>query len=272
MNLNKYCSAAAISLAIICASLAPVVVKAADSALESMSLKQRLERVERLVSSDVLIEQAQQNEMLREEITTMREQLEQQQHELDTLKQRQRSLYVDMDRRLTNVEAGAVNVRSSPVPPPNTSVSSNVPAPAVRVTSSTAGATGNQDAAKQAYGSAFNLLKEGRYAQSIEAFTVFLKDHAGSQYVDNAQYWLAEANYVSREYKTALSEFQKLIASHPDSTKIPGARLKIGYVYYELKNWSAAKEALDQVTKLYPDTTVAKKAVERLARIKREGH
>ena len=77
---------------------------------------------------------------------------------------------------------------------------------------------------------------------------------------------------MSREYKTALDVFQTLIAKYPESTKIPGARLKIGYTYYELKNWSAAKDALMQVVKLYPDTTVATKASDRLERIKREGH
>jgi TolA-binding protein len=48
--------------------------------------------------------------------------------------------------------------------------------------------------------------------------------------------------------------------------------LKIGYVYYELKNWPQARASLEQVIKLYPGTSVAKKAKERLARMKREGH
>jgi tol-pal system protein YbgF len=241
---------------------------AADSALASMSVKQRLERVERLLSSDVLMEQSQQNEMLRTEITALRELIEQQQYEMETIKQRQRSLYLDMDRRLTHLETGAARVSRSPVPPPG----SGMPAVPVAVTPGlTATTTAASAGARQAYGSAFELLKEGRYASSITAFEDFLKRYPGSQYVDNAQYWLAEANYVSREYKVALKEFQNLIAGHPDSTKIPGARLKIGYVYYELKNWPAAKQALAEVVKLYPDTTVAKKANERLARMKREG-
>ena len=77
---------------------------------------------------------------------------------------------------------------------------------------------------------------------------------------------------MSRNYKEALEAFQQLIAQFPDSSKNPGARLKIGYVYYELQNWSAARESLQQVVKLYPEETVAKKANERLQRMKREGH
>ena len=119
---------------------------------------------------------------------------------------------------------------------------------------------------------AFGLLKEGRYSKSITEFEVFIKKYPDSKFSDNAQYWLGEANYVSRNYKIALNEFQRLIAKFPDSTKISGARLKIGYTYFELKNWSAASESLQQVIKLYPNTTVAKKANDRLQRMKREGH
>jgi tol-pal system protein YbgF len=125
---------------------------------------------------------------------------------------------------------------------------------------------------QESYSKAFALLKEGQYEQSITAFEKFKASYPNSKYADNAQYWLGEANYVSRDYKKALSEFQQLIAQFPESTKNPGARLKMGYVYFELKNWSAARDALQQVITLYPDTTVAKKANERLQRMKREGH
>ena len=253
-------------------------VLAADPALAGMTLQQRLQRIERLLSSDVLMEQSQQNEMLRNEITALRELIEQQQYEMETLKQRQRSLYLDMDRRLTALEAGATTTAgASPVPPPNTTTAGTAAARnTVAATAASAtpagGIAGGAANAKQAYTAAFELLKEGRYARSIEAFREFLSTYPDSQYVDNARYWMAEANYVSRKYDVALKDFQKLIARHPDSTKIPGARLKIGYVYYELKNWPQARAMLEQVVKLYPGSGVAKKAKERLARMKREGH
>lgn len=243
---------------------------AQDPALTAMTVQQRLQRIERLVSPDVLMEQSRQNDLLREEITALRELIEQQQYELETIRQRQRSLYLDMDRRLTHLETGAGAASSSPVPPPNTTAGNT--AGAVTPADAGAGSATAGSSARQAYSAAFELLKEGRYARSIEAFAAFLKQYADSQYADNAQYWMAEANYVSREYKTALAEFENLIARYPDSSKIPGARLKIGYVYYELKNWQQARASLEQVVKLYPDTSVAKKAKERLARMKREGH
>ncbi len=237
-------------------------VLAVDNSLANLSEQQRIQRLERMLSSDVLREQTEMLQSLREEISALREQTEQQEYELESMKQRQRNLYLDMDRRINNVEAGGRSARAAaPVPPPNSAKS----------VSAVAAVPGDNDG-QGAYSKAFALLKEGQYEQSISAFEKFKASYPNSKYADNAQYWLGEANYVSRDYKKALSEFQRLIAQFPQSTKNSGARLKIGYVYFELKNWSAAREALQQVITLYPDTTVAKKANERLQRMKREGH
>ena len=240
-------------------------VHAADNSLSGLSQKQRIERLERLISSDVLREQTMTMQSLREEISLLRGQVEQQEYELESMKQRQRNLYIDIDRRLSGVEAGGgggATAAVAPVPPPSSGSSSSTVAAPV------AGDVDGQDA----YSKAFTLLKEGQYKQSIKAFEAFKANYPNSKYADNAQYWLGEASYVSRDYNKALKEFQRLIAQFPDSSKNSGARLKIGYVYFELKNWAAAREALQQVVTLYPDTTVAKKAKERLQRMKREGH
>jgi len=237
---------------------------AVDKSLESLNDKQRIQRLERMMDSDILRQQTETMQSLREEISALREQTEQQEYELESMKQRQRNLYLDMDRRISNVEAGGRNgVRVvAPVPPPNTSTPTTTPPVVI---------TGDSNG-QEAYSKAFALLKEGQYKQSIAAFESFKTSYPNSKYADNAQYWLGEANYVSRDYKKALTEFQQLIAQYPESSKNRGARLKIGYVYYELKNWSASREALQQVITLYPDSTVAKKATERLQRMKREGH
>lgn len=217
------------------------------------SLEQRVLRLERLNSADKQRQQLQTIDALKAELADLRGQVEQMNRQLDTLRQRQRSLYQDMDRRMNALESGGSGASTpAPVSPP---------------------ASGGADIdGKGDYTAAFSLLKEGKYADSITAFEAFLKKYPKSQYADNARYWLGEANYVSRRYKKALADFERLIALYPDSSKVPGARLKIGYVYFELKNWSAAREALQKVVKLYPGTTVAKKASDRLARMKREGH
>ena len=245
------------------------VFAAEKDVISMMSVKQRLERMERMVGSELLMYQSQQIEALQEEASALREQLDQQGYELETIKQRQRSLYTDMDRRINAVETTApASGLSAPVPAPG-----GVVVPSLNNnTAVISGSPATDNSGKSDYDKAFALLKEGRYKQAIVAFDLFLKKYPSSQYADNAQYWLGEANYAYRQYRQALSEFQGLIAKYPDSPKVKGARLKIAYVYYEMKNWSAARETLQQIIKLFPDTNLAKKANERLERIIREGH
>jgi tol-pal system protein YbgF len=253
-----------LSLLAIASLLSGTAIAADEELLSRMTDRQRLERLENIIGSDVLVEQSLQLEALQQEVSMLRDMLEEKDYELDLITQRQRSLYSDMDRRINSLEGGASrSVGTAPVPPPSTSTSAPV--------SPVMPAANDKDGARQ-YTSAFDLLKEGQYSKSITSFGTFLTTYPQSKYADNAQYWLGEANYVSRQYKTALDAFQTLIAKYPQSKKIPGARLKIGYTYYELKNWSASKDALMQVVKLYPDTSVASKANDRLERIKREGH
>jgi len=251
-------------LLVIASLLSGHAVAADEELLSRMSVKQRLERLENIIGYDVLMEQSRQLDDLQQEVSMLRDMLEEKGYELDLITQRQRSLYSDMDRRLNGLEGGASRtVVAAPVPPPSASSAPEA---------SAAASAGDDKNGAQQYTAAFDLLKEGQYSKSVSAFDSFLKSYPDSKYADNAQYWLGEANYVSRQYKTALDAFQTLIAKYPESKKIPVARLKIGYTYYELKNWSASKDALMQVVKLYPDTSVASKASDRLERIKREGH
>lgn len=171
---------------VVCGLLLSGNVLAAENSLESLSDQQRIQRLERMLNSDVLREQTDTIQSLREEISLLRDQLEQQEYDVESMKQRQRNLYLDMDRRINNVEAGGGNrVRSAaPVPPPNTAASKST-AP-VMVTGDVNG--------QEAYSRAYTLLIEGQYDQSIKAFESFKASYPNSKYADNAQYWLGEAN------------------------------------------------------------------------------
>ena len=127
-------------------------------------------------------------------------------------------------------------------------------------------------AEKAAYDNAFQALKELRYADAAQLFQDFRNDYPDSEYADNAQYWLGESYYVTRNYDIALGAFQSLIDDYPDSSKVPDALLKIGYTHYELKNWDRARAALSQVEQDYPNTTLARLAASRVKYMQMEGH
>ncbi|MGK0296565.1 MAG: tol-pal system protein YbgF [Gammaproteobacteria bacterium] len=114
------------------------------------------------------------------------------------------------------------------------------------------------------YQQAFNLLRQSLYDQSIRAFQQFLALHPNDKYSDNAQYWLAEAFYVKREFQQALQEYNNVINLFPQSQKVNDALLKIGFTLFELGDMAAAKTKLQELTENQPGTTVARLADERL--------
>ena len=248
------------------------------------SVEQRLNRLENILGSQVLMEQSQRLEQMQQELQTLRGMLESQENQLNLIRQRQRNLYQDIDRRLSDLEvtsgrggasssgmpAAGISSGSSSIAPPSTGlaaadeVDNELPV--------TAMVTPGEKSDKSAYSEAFNTLKAGRYQDAINAFKAFQKDYPQSPYRANAQYWLGEAYSVSRDYKTALKEFQAVVKNHPESNKVEGSMLKIGYTYYEMQDWAAARSALNQVVNTYPGTAVARKAEERLQRMQREGH
>jgi len=215
--------------------------------------------------------------------------------QLENLSNRQRDQYLDLDQRITGMRgtsAGPVvtNRAATTAGTYNTSaevgpvVRQDVPEvrPALDTPSSVTGiATPDTQARemaespqseKAAYDQAFQSLKDLKYAVAAEQFLTFVRQYPNSEYADNAQYWLGESYYVTRNYDIALEAFQGLLSNYPDSPKIADGLLKIGYTHYELKQWDQARAALVQVQEQYPDTTLARLAASRLRSMKLEGH
>jgi tol-pal system protein YbgF len=117
------------------------------------------------------------------------------------------------------------------------------------------------------YQQAFNLLRQSLYDQAIKAFQQYLVAHPNDRYSDSAQYWLAEAYYVKREFEPALAEYQKVIINFPQSQKAGDAMLKAGFTLAELGQHEAAKKQLEELVQKFPETTVARMAEERLKQV-----
>ncbi len=229
---------------------------------------------------------------LQDEVRSLRGQLEMQTRELENLKRRQRDQYLDLDQRISDIRnaqpvipSGSAAGDAQPRPQGPT-VSPSLDAPEVRdpmESQSEVVGIGEPTVQSQAappsaadekadYDQAFQALKELRYADAAEDFQSFLDQYPTSEYADNAQYWLGESYYVTRNYDIALTAFQGLLDQYPESPKAPDALLKIGYTYYELEQWDNARAALTQVQEMYPDSTLSRLAENRLRSMRMEGH
>jgi tol-pal system protein YbgF len=123
---------------------------------------------------------------------------------------------------------------------------------------------------RRMYDSAFDALKEGRYAEAARRFQSFLATYPNGEFAPNAHYWLGESYYVTQNYQMALDSFERLLREFPSSAKAPDALLKVGYSHYELRQWTQAETTLNEVLRRYPDSTVARLAQGRLRALRME--
>ena len=79
-------------------------VRAQDPAAAGMTVEERLESIENVLSNQGLLELVQQVQNLELEISRLRGEAEVQNHALEQLKKRQRDLYADTDRRIQRME------------------------------------------------------------------------------------------------------------------------------------------------------------------------
>lgn len=220
--------------------------------LRMTDVEARLIRIERLFDNESLINLATQVDQLRTETQTLRGDIETLRFETGNAADRQRDLYIDVDQRLQSIEQAQA---------------SRGVAPAAAGGGFVAGAAGND---QESYDAAFALIQARRYGEAADAFTNFMVNFPDSRLADNAQYWYAETQYVQQEFTTALTEFQKVLDDYPQSAKLPDALLKIGYCNFELRRFDAARTALQEVARLYPESTAARLAEQRLQRIAQE--
>ena len=262
---------------------APVIEASGEAGASSAAvaaMEKRLQRLERLLENQTLVDLMTRIDSVQNEVQQLVGQMEEQTHNLEQLKKRQRDLYLDIDRRLRDLEsarsraaapAAGGSVFGSAPPAPAMSTSSSAPITPEN-TSMTGAAASASDVdphlERTAYERAFNLLKDGRYDLAIAAFKTFVQTYPQGRFVDNAQYWLGEANYVQRHFKVALSEFDKVVKNHPNSPKRADALLKMGYTYQELGQNDKARMSLNEVVLKYPNSTAARLAQKRLQDLK----
>lgn len=214
-------------------------------------------------SQTIINELMQRQQQLQLEVRELRDLVERQGYELEQLRKANKDSYADTDRRLRALEQAATAPAAAEAPAapsaPATPGVASAPAPA---------SSGQEQAA---YDQAFALLKEGKYDQAIKSFDAFVKNHPSSAQVPNAHYWMGEARYVQGDLKGAMQQFELVVKGASAHPKVPDALLKIGYLFYDQKNYAKARETLNKVKEQFPGSQAANLADQRLKRMQQEG-
>ena len=281
------------ALAVTVLLAAPMLVQAQARATVK-TLDQRVKRIEQVLDQSML-QQLQRVDTLQGEIRELRGEIESLVNEMEMLKKRNRNLYLDTDKRITDLESRPVgglgfddefddgglddaglDDEFDDESTSSTGQSSGSSQPTAVITKPRAAVAANNTrpataAEKSAYTKAYDLLARGQNDAAIAAFDKFIGQYSDGPYADNAWYWQGEAKYAQRDFNEALRNFNFVVGSFPGSPKVPDARLKIGFALYEQQRFAEAREVLTGVQNDYPGRSAAVLARKRLQKMDREG-
>ncbi len=125
-----------------------------------------------------------------------------------------------------------------------------------------------EPAEKQEFEAALANLRKGDFAAAQVAYTAFIKRYPQSGYKSSSLFWLANAQYALRDYKSAAGNFRMLATSDPPHPRAPEALLSMANCQVELKDTKAARKTLEELVASYPQSEAASAAKERLVKLK----
>ena len=196
------------------------VYSVGDSDIES-----RLTVLERQVKNRAEMQHRlqQQIDNMQLELDELRGAVEVHTNQLQKVLDRQRELYLEIDKR---VEA----LKETAVVPVGAGGSATVPATNTPTQASTTTATTTPTMSglseSEAYEKAVNLiLKSREYDKAIPEFQAFIARFPDSSYAPNAHYWLGELALLTGDNGLAATEFETVIKDYPASSKVSDAML-----------------------------------------------
>ena len=252
-------------------------------------LEVRVDRLERLTSSQKQLELLYRMKQLQEENQQLRSMLEEQANEMHLIKQQQRELYTDLNRRLSQMEGGDTSKMANIVKPEDKQSAIGTAEPVLSPAKKDLPVVPDKTSSEQAiveqpvdekkavykkipmskkerlqeqkvYQKAYDELRARRYSKARDSFVAFIHKYPGGSYAHIAQYWVAESSYAQQNYEQAIIDYQLLLDFYPVSPKKAEAELKKAYSFYELGNKETARQTLNQLLMNYPETTEAGQA------------
>ncbi|WP_068639485.1 tol-pal system protein YbgF [Thauera butanivorans] len=182
------------------------------------------------------LELANQNEQLRAEVARLRGQIELLVNEVETLKQRQRDFYVDLDTRLRQIETGGATA-----------------------------AAGSDPAAESAdYEAALNLLKEGKHREALAAFDAFVARYPTGDFSAGAHFWAGNAALQAKDINAATKHFNTVLTKWPNENVAPDALLGLANSQQSIGDAATSRRTLQTLVERYPQSNAAQVARQRL--------
>ncbi len=119
----------------------------------------------------------------------------------------------------------------------------------------------------QLYDQASQDLTQGRYGLALQDFREFLRKFPTAELADNAQYGVGECFFAQSVFDSAEVEYARVEALYPSGDKLPAALYKLALSRERLGKGAAARKALEDLVKRFPNSGEAQLARERIGRM-----
>jgi tol-pal system protein YbgF len=117
------------------------------------------------------------------------------------------------------------------------------------------------------YSDALQTYRNRNFSAAALQFEEILNSGISEDLVDNCHYWIGQSYYDLKKYKEAVPHFETILDMRK-SDKKPDAQLMLANCYLEMGNTASAKQEYSRLLSTYPNSPYAKKARERLSRLK----
>ena len=210
-------------------------------------LDARVQRIERVLTNQSLLELAQRIDSLQADLRTIRGEVELLQNQTEGGKNQSRNLYGDLEKRLAALETlGGVGGASA---------------------GGAAAAPISGGSEQATYDAAMAALRGGNYDKAAAAFREVVTNYPTGDLAPNAQFWIGESYYTKGDLESAITAYRKVLSDWPQSRKAPDAMVKLGFSLSDLKRNGEARDMLQDVVRKYPGTPAAQLAADRLKRL-----
>lgn len=117
------------------------------------------------------------------------------------------------------------------------------------------------------YRDGINLLRSSDNAGAIQKLREFLRKSPKSDLADDAQYWIGEAYFASKDFNRAILEFNEVLLRYPKGDKIPAALLRQALSFSELGDKVDARLVLQKLVSEHGESPEAEKGRQKLAEL-----
>ena len=193
-------------------------------------------------------------EQLRQETQALRGLMEELSYQLGQMSSDQKTRYLDLDQRLGElVRIQKEAISSTPRPTPATADSTTGGVGEAGAQASVSNDISDQDA----YNSAFQLIRERKFEESLIAMESFIRAYPDSELVLDARFWRGQVFDVLGRDEEAIEAFKSLTLVAPDYRRILQVKVKLGKLLIKNQDVMNGRKILQEVITQAPESVEA---------------